>query len=73
MNKTTVYLPDDLRRSLKAAARRRRLPEADLVRDALRHYLEGEDRPELTSVGSGADDGLAARDSEAWMRQEWDT
>jgi predicted transcriptional regulator len=72
MNKTTVYLPDDLRRSLKAAARRRGRPEADLVREALGAYLEREGRPRLGSVGAGDDENLSARDSEAWIRKEWD-
>jgi len=39
--KTTVYLPDDLHRELKDAARARGTSEAELIRTAVRHELLG--------------------------------
>ncbi len=36
MNKTTVYIPDDLKRSLALAAAARGCSEAELIRQALR-------------------------------------
>ncbi len=39
--KTTVYLPDDLHRELKQAARERGTSEAELFRTAVRHELLG--------------------------------
>jgi hypothetical protein len=39
--KTTIYLPDDLHRELKQAARARRISEAELIRTAVRHELLG--------------------------------
>jgi hypothetical protein len=35
MTKTTVYLPDDLKKALKRAARERGRSEADLLREAV--------------------------------------
>lgn len=34
-NKTTIYLPDDLRDSVKAEAKRRGCSEAQVIRDAI--------------------------------------
>jgi Arc/MetJ-type ribon-helix-helix transcriptional regulator len=36
MQKTTVYLPDDLKRALERAAASRRCSEAELIRKAVR-------------------------------------
>ena len=41
MVKTTIYLPDDLHRALKLAARERHTSEAELIRTAVRHELLG--------------------------------
>jgi metal-responsive CopG/Arc/MetJ family transcriptional regulator len=41
MNKTTVYLPDDLRRELRLAAKERGTSEAEVIRTAIRHELLG--------------------------------
>lgn len=41
MVKTTVYLPDELRRELKRAAVERGTSEAELIRTAVRHELLG--------------------------------
>jgi hypothetical protein len=41
VTKTTVYLPDELHRALKAAASERGMSEAELIRTALRHELLG--------------------------------
>ena len=72
MEKTTLYLPNDLQRALRDEARRTGRPQAELVRDALRSYLGSRARPKLTSLGLGEDGELPARDSEAWLEREWD-
>ncbi|GAB91019.1 hypothetical protein GORHZ_121_00120 [Gordonia rhizosphera NBRC 16068] len=41
MAKTTLYLPDDLKRAIELEARRRSIPEAEIVRQALRKALSG--------------------------------
>ena len=40
MNKTTVYLPDELKRALAQAAAARGCSEAELIREALRALTE---------------------------------
>jgi Ribbon-helix-helix protein, copG family len=46
MTRTTVYLSQDAKRRLSAAARRRHRSEAELIRDAIDQLLAGEpERP----------------------------
>lgn len=71
MEKTTVYIPEDIQRALQQAARREGKPQATLIRRALSEYLEKVDRPQLRSVGAGEDRELAARDAESWLESEW--
>lgn len=42
MDKTTVYLPAELKAALKRAARRRGVSEATVIRDAIRAVVESE-------------------------------
>ncbi len=74
MEKTTLYLPPELQRALKAAAGRQRRPQSELVREALRTYLAGdaEARPRPRSIGVASDGGVGAADSEDWLSQHWD-
>jgi hypothetical protein len=44
VEKTTVYLPDDLRAAVKRAAKQRGLSEAEVIRDSIRMGVGG-DRP----------------------------
>jgi len=71
MDKTTLYLPYELRRALKDAARRSGRAQADLVREALEIYLSNQARPLPRSIGAAADGRVAARDSEDWLREHW--
>jgi len=71
MEKTTLYLPADLQRALREEARRSGRPQAELVRDALRSYLERAVRPLPSSLGLGEDAELGARESEDWLGREW--
>lgn len=40
VKKTTVYLPDELKRDLKAAALTSGISEADLIRQGIEHVVE---------------------------------
>lgn len=44
MEKTTVYLPDDLKSAIKRAAARQGVSEAEVIRGAIRHVV-GDVRP----------------------------
>lgn len=71
MEKTTLYLPDDLQRRLRDAARREGRSQAELVREALSAYLEDSPRPTPGSLGAGCDPDLPARDAEEWLESRW--
>jgi hypothetical protein len=67
VEKTTVYLPSELRLALHEAAKRQRRTVADVVREALELYLRGQTRPTLTSADLGQDDELTGAESEAHL------
>jgi hypothetical protein len=72
MNKTTVYLPPDLQRRLQQLSRRTGRPQADLIRDALQAYLDGQPAPSRPGfVGMGEDPELSADRAKAWVRARW--
>lgn len=71
MEKTTLYLPDDLQTELRAVAKREGRSQAEVVRDALRLYLDRAERPRLSFIGIGEDDELRGEDVEAWLDAEW--
>jgi hypothetical protein len=54
MQKTTVYLPDDLKRALARVAARRGISEAELLREALRKLTTdaGPPKPRLPLFNS---------------------
>jgi Arc/MetJ-type ribon-helix-helix transcriptional regulator len=62
MQKTTVYLPDELKRALARVATRRGVSEAELIREALRAITRdaGPPKPRLPLFESGLPD-LAER------------
>lgn len=64
MHRTTVYLPDELKRRLALAAKRRRRTEADIIRSAIEIELANEPfhrpKPHL-GIGSSGDPMTAER------------
>jgi len=71
VRKTTLYLTDALHETLRGASRRTGKPQADIVREALVAYLDSQERPLPRSIGAGEDDEVAARDTEAWLKEHW--
>jgi Arc/MetJ-type ribon-helix-helix transcriptional regulator len=69
MRKTTVYLPDDLDRALKAQAKRTGVSAAELVRAALRRSFEEDETPWPRSIGAGAGGLFPAADDEAVLKR----
>jgi hypothetical protein len=61
MERTTLYLDAAAKRLLKAAARRRGVAEAVIVREALAAYLKAEGNPRPRVVGKSKDGGVARR------------
>lgn len=71
MEKTTIYLPSELHRALKDAARAEKKPQAEVLRRALEEYLGRQERRLPLSVGLGEDRGLSGEDSEDWLHDQW--
>lgn len=65
VQKTTLYLPDELKRALERLAEARSCSEAQIVREALKRYTEqGAPRPRVPLFASG-EPGLAEHVDEA--------
>jgi predicted transcriptional regulator len=71
MQKTTLYLADDLQRSLAAVAKREGRSQAAIVRDALSAYLSRSAPVRPSSIGAGSDKEVSGAASEAWLRKNW--
>ena len=66
MDKTTVYLPAELKQAVKEAARRRGISEAEVIRDSIRTAVGHErPRPRGALFASGAP---IARDADSRLR-----
>lgn len=65
MNKTTVYLPDELKRAVTASARRRSISEAEVIRRAVADAVASEQPPPRTALF--ASDVLMADDIDAHL------
>jgi hypothetical protein len=63
VNKTTVYLPPDLRAAIKHTARQRGISEAEVIRDSIRVAVGAErPRPRGGLFASGAPIARQAED-----------
>ena len=72
MKKTTIYLPEELDAMLERLAGREGASKAELIRAALRRYLEEAGTDGLPgSVGSIEDLGVSAADAKEWLRKNW--
>ena len=65
MERTTVYLDEELKRRLKTAAARAGTSEAHMIRQALLRDLGTEEAPALRPVGRSRDGGVAERDEQS--------
>ncbi|WP_300008890.1 CopG family transcriptional regulator [Pseudonocardia sp.] len=67
MQRTTIYLPDELKARLESAAREERRTEADIIREALDAALQRRRRPRpriplLPGTGLGRPDAAERSD-----------
>jgi Ribbon-helix-helix protein, copG family len=71
MEKTTVYVDQQMKLELEILAKRVGRPQAELLREALEQYLDRQKRPSLPSfVATSAVGGDASVDVRA-LREEW--
>ena len=71
MEKTTLYLPEELQQRLRQESRRTGRPQAVIVREALDEYLAGKPRALPRSIGLGNDPDLSGADIDDWLRDNW--
>lgn len=73
MDKTTLYLPADVRQAFRALAQRTGRPQAEIIREVLEEYLRYHraDQAALCSVGAVAVPDVHGADSEDWLEQHW--
>lgn len=73
MERTTVYLPLELKVSIKALAKRKGSSEAEVIRNALTHYVSEEDREGLwpKSIGMISDGEVQADRFDEWLAENW--
>jgi len=71
VDKTTIYLPPELRRALADHARRVQRPQAEIIREAIATYVGAASRPEMTFVGAGEDSQLSGASSESYLRERF--
>ena len=65
MDKTTVYLPAELKTAVKRAARRRGISEAEVIRESIRSAV-GDERPRARG-GLFASGSPIAREADAHL------
>lgn len=73
MERTTVYLPLDLKLSIKAAAKRAGSSEAQVIREALAKYVaEPERKCRLpSSIGIANSGRIQSEELEEWLAENW--
>jgi predicted transcriptional regulator len=71
MKKTTIYFPDELLLSVRAAAKRTGRSEASLIREAVETYMTHLERPWPRSIGSVDDGTLQPEEIEDWIDANW--
>jgi len=71
MDKTTLYLTPDLSRRLRELALREGRSQAEIIREAIGQYLNGQDEPPLRSVGVAEYGKLSADKVDGWLEENW--
>lgn len=75
MEKTTIYLPDELQGQLRYEAKRQKKSQASLIREAVATYLASQTRQLPSFVGSYKGpplaDGVDSSNIKQWVRENW--
>lgn len=72
MEKTTLYLTEELQAGIRDLARRSGRPQAELIREAVAEYVSRAERPWPRSIGIARSGTLPATDAKRWVHAEWD-
>ncbi len=71
VDKTTIYLPPELRRALAEHARRVRRPQSEIICEAIATFVGAAPRPKMTFLGAGDDIQLSGASSESYLRERF--
>jgi predicted transcriptional regulator len=71
MQKTTIYLPDELASSISTVAKRCGTSKAWVIREALTTYVATIEPPKLKSAGMISSGELQSDDVEEWLAKHW--
>ncbi|HEY7033346.1 MAG TPA: CopG family transcriptional regulator [Thermomicrobiales bacterium] len=71
MDRTTVYLPHELRTELREAARRSGMAQSEVMRGALAIYLAQQELPLPRTIGMGESDEVRGAEYEELLKQRW--
>ncbi len=73
MERTTVYLPTELKLALKAAARRHGSSEAKIIREAVARYIAEPDveRSLPKSIGIANSGRIQSEHLDEWLEENW--
>jgi predicted transcriptional regulator len=71
MEKTTLYLPAELRSSLEALAKQTGRSQAELILEAVDRYIRQQEPPISRFIGIVQDGSLKAEDVEDWLAENW--
>lgn len=72
MRRTTLCLPDDLKIEIEAVSKMERRSEAEVMRDALRQYVDQRRQDRWPrSIGMAADGSFDAADDEHYLKDHW--
>jgi predicted transcriptional regulator len=72
MEKTTLYLTEELQAGLRDLARRTGRPQAALIREAVASYVSAAERPRPRSIGIARSGAVPASEAKRWVHAAWD-
>ena len=71
MKKTTIYLSDEQMAELDAVSRRKHMPKAHLIREAVAKYIAAEPIPMPAWIGMYADSEVTSENLDDWLHENW--
>jgi hypothetical protein len=71
MERTTVYLPVELRTRMAEYSQRTGETQSHVLREAVAMYLDRAGRPVPRSIGAGNNPNFNAENTRDWLRENW--
>jgi predicted DNA-binding protein len=71
MQKTTLYLPEELHRRIQQLSDRTGRSQAEIIREALQRFVDEQGKPRLRSLGAGHSREITGKNARDWLRENW--